>query len=151
MLRMSKGIKQSDIADVAGINHTAVSLIESGRRAASIEVLCTFADYFNVQLDFLVGRAKYLMKGVPEMDLKDIVEICETSNMEKVNRYVNAGWQLLEITSTIGGGGYPVDGCFHYCLGWNVAKGVVVHPEPPPEPTKQKPDIEPLDDDDFPF
>ena len=80
------------------------------------------------------------------MDLKDIVEVCETSSEEEVNRYVKAGWQLLEITKHIGGGDYPSDTFFLYCLGWNVAKGDVVHPEPPFRPPVTD-DI----DDDVPF
>ncbi|GHU54195.1 transcriptional regulator [Clostridia bacterium] len=57
-LRMSKNLKQSDLAKSVGVTNKAVSRIEVGQCAASIEVLCSLADYFNVSLDYLVGRAE---------------------------------------------------------------------------------------------
>lgn len=56
-LRKVEGITQSDLASAVGLNRTAVTLIEKGERAASIEVLCALADYFDVSLDYLVGRS----------------------------------------------------------------------------------------------
>lgn len=56
-LRMSKSITQQTLADVVGLKKTAISMIESGQRAASIEVLYALADYFDVSLDYLVGRS----------------------------------------------------------------------------------------------
>lgn len=55
-LRKNAGITQSALAAAIGINRTAITLMESGERAASIEVLCALADYFDVSLDFLTGR-----------------------------------------------------------------------------------------------
>lgn len=56
-LRKNAGITQSALAAAIGINRTAITLMESGERAASIEVLCALADYFNVSIDYLVGRS----------------------------------------------------------------------------------------------
>lgn len=55
-LRKNAGITQSALAAAIGINRTAITLMESGERAASIEVLCALADYFDVSIDYLVGR-----------------------------------------------------------------------------------------------
>lgn len=56
-LRAGKGIRQSELAELIGIRNTAISMMESGSRSPSVEVLCALADYFNVSLDYLVGRS----------------------------------------------------------------------------------------------
>ena len=55
-LRKDKGISQTRLGLEAGISQFAISKIEKGERAASIEVLYSLADYFNVSIDYLVGR-----------------------------------------------------------------------------------------------
>lgn len=40
-----------------GISNQAVSLLEKGKRSPSFEILIAIADYFNVSLDYLVGRS----------------------------------------------------------------------------------------------
>ena len=57
VLRAEKGIRQSELAALIGVRNTAVSMMESGSRSPSVEVLCALADYFNVSLDYLVGRS----------------------------------------------------------------------------------------------
>ena len=56
-LRAGKGIRQSELAALIGVRNTAVSMMESGSRSPSVEVLIALADYFNVSLDYLVGRS----------------------------------------------------------------------------------------------
>jgi len=55
-LRLSKYLKQSNIAEVIGVTITQISDIERGRRTTTIENLVALADYFDVSLDYLVGR-----------------------------------------------------------------------------------------------
>ena len=56
-LRKANNLSQMQVAVIAGLSQTAIAKIESGQRAASIEVLCLLADYFDVSLDYLVGRS----------------------------------------------------------------------------------------------
>ncbi len=56
-LRKSAKLNQAQMAEVLGITQAAISKIEKGERAASIEVLCALADYFDVSLDYLCGRS----------------------------------------------------------------------------------------------
>lgn len=55
-LRLKAGIGQIELAKVTGVGRTAISMIENGQRAASIETIVALADYFNVSIDYLVGR-----------------------------------------------------------------------------------------------
>ncbi len=54
-LRSASNVSQNVLANAIGINRTAITHMEKGERAASIEVLCALAEYFNVSLDYLVG------------------------------------------------------------------------------------------------
>lgn len=56
-LRAEKGVRQSELAALIGVRNTAVSMMESGSRSPSVEVLCALADYFDVSIDYLVGRS----------------------------------------------------------------------------------------------
>ncbi len=41
---------------MVGLSYTAISDIERGRRTTTIEKLVAIADYFEVSIDYLVGR-----------------------------------------------------------------------------------------------
>lgn len=56
-LRKESKMNQAQIAEILGISQAAISKIEKGERAASIEVFCALADHFGVSLDFLVGHS----------------------------------------------------------------------------------------------
>lgn len=56
MLRMERNIKQSDLGEAVGLTYTAVSDIERGRRTTTLEKLVALADYFDVSIDYLIGR-----------------------------------------------------------------------------------------------
>lgn len=56
-LRKEKGIGQQALAEHLGVSFHQVSKMETGQRGASLEVACALADYFDVSLDYLVGRS----------------------------------------------------------------------------------------------
>lgn len=55
-LRKNKGISQKALASEFGISDAAITMMEKGKRLPSFEILCALADYFNVSIDYLVGR-----------------------------------------------------------------------------------------------
>ncbi|MCQ1530669.1 helix-turn-helix domain-containing protein [Lutispora saccharofermentans] len=55
-LRIKKNIKQSELGEIVGLTYTAVSDIERGRRTTTLEKLEALADYFDVSVDYLMGR-----------------------------------------------------------------------------------------------
>ena len=57
MLRKGKSVNQSVLAEALGVSFHQISKMETAQRAASIEVLYALADYFDVSLDYLVGRS----------------------------------------------------------------------------------------------
>lgn len=57
-LREDRDEKQKNIADYLGIKQTTYSKYELGRINIPIEMLIKLADYYNVSLDYLVGRSQ---------------------------------------------------------------------------------------------
>jgi len=58
-LRISKNLNQNSLANAIGIGKSAISMIETGQRAVSVDILVALADYFNVSLDYLTGTGLY--------------------------------------------------------------------------------------------
>jgi len=56
-LRMQKKSSQETLADLLGVTRTQISDIENGKTTTSLERVYTLADYFDVSLDYLVGRS----------------------------------------------------------------------------------------------
>ena len=55
-LRKSKKISQLKLAIDLNMNQNTISRYENMEREADYETLIRFADYFNVSLDYLLGR-----------------------------------------------------------------------------------------------
>lgn len=56
-LRKEKRVTLGEVAEATGISFQAISFYEHGERDASVKSLIKLADYFNVSLDYLVGRS----------------------------------------------------------------------------------------------
>ena len=56
-LRKSKCITQTALAELLEVTKTQISDLENGKTTTSIERLYTLADYFDVSIDYLVGRS----------------------------------------------------------------------------------------------
>ena len=56
-LRNLKKLSQEALGKELGVTKATISRIESTNRAVSVDLLCALADYFNVSLDYLVGRS----------------------------------------------------------------------------------------------
>ncbi len=55
-IRKTAKLTQNDIANVLGITREAYGMYESGKRQISLKVLDDLAQYYNVSIDYLVGR-----------------------------------------------------------------------------------------------
>lgn len=56
LLRTQANISQTILAESIGVSYHAISKIENKQRSASIEVILAIAKYFNVSVDYLIGR-----------------------------------------------------------------------------------------------
>lgn len=55
-LRIQAGISQLKLAMDLGMNQNSISRYETGEREADYRTLIKLADYFEVSLDYLLGR-----------------------------------------------------------------------------------------------
>lgn len=55
-LRLKKGLKQQELAEILGIKRNTYSDWENGKTEPSYENLVKLADLFEVSLDWLFGR-----------------------------------------------------------------------------------------------
>ena len=55
-LREDSDLTQKQIADFLHVKQNTYCQYESGRRQIPLEMLIKLADYYNVTLDYLVGR-----------------------------------------------------------------------------------------------
>lgn len=55
-LRKMKNIKQSELGKIVGLSDNAISDIERGYRLTTIDKIVDLADFFDVSIDYLVGR-----------------------------------------------------------------------------------------------
>lgn len=55
-LRENKGLSQLQLALKLGLNQNTISRYENGQREADYQTLIMFADFFDVSIDYLIGR-----------------------------------------------------------------------------------------------
>lgn len=55
-LRKSAGLTQEQLADALSITRSRLGMYETGQREPDFETLEMIADYFNVDIDYLMGR-----------------------------------------------------------------------------------------------
>lgn len=56
-LRVRNNLSQSELADKLGVSKSTVSMYEVGKREPDFETLEAIADFFNVDMNFLLGKA----------------------------------------------------------------------------------------------
>lgn len=62
-LRTEKGLSQMDFAKQIRISKSSVNMYERGEREPSFETLEVIADYFNVDMDYLLGKSDTVRKS----------------------------------------------------------------------------------------
>lgn len=55
-LRKKKGVSQQKLAMDLNVNQNTISRYETGEREADYKTLIMIADYFDVSIDYLLGR-----------------------------------------------------------------------------------------------
>lgn len=71
-LRENNGLSQRAFAEIFGIAQSTVGMWESGKREPDFTTVQKIADYFDVSIDYLLGREE---EQLPELNNKDQKEI----------------------------------------------------------------------------
>ena len=85
-LREDRDLKQKDLAKFIGVSDRTIGMYEQERREPDFEILKKIADYFNVTVDYLLGRTDN-----PNIEIKDF-EV--DGDHYKVKMLKNNGKQL---------------------------------------------------------
>lgn len=65
-LRNSAGLSQQALADKTSISKSSINMYERGAREPGLETVEVFADFFNVDLDYLFGKSDIPRKSFIE-------------------------------------------------------------------------------------
>ena len=84
-LREDRDLRQSDLAEAVGIDQRTISNYETGKSNPDSEALIRLADFFNVSIDYLVGRIKQDFYGSAEK--KRFIESIQNS-LEELKRII---------------------------------------------------------------
>lgn len=61
-LRKSKDLSQADFSKQIGLSKSSINMYERGEREPGINTLEAIADYFNVDMDYLLGKTDHRNK-----------------------------------------------------------------------------------------
>ena len=90
-LRMSRGLTQEQLADILKISKSRIGMYEIGKREPNFEMLEAIADYFNVDMNYLLGKS-----DVPNqlMWASRLEEINQSVDLEKLKADISKEEQL---------------------------------------------------------
>ena len=92
-LRKEEGLSQEDLAVRVGVSRSTIGMYETGKREPDLETLETFADFFNVNLEYLIGRTGNIKPDdltLKETDLIENFKKLDNDDKEKVVEYTKA-------------------------------------------------------------
>ena len=80
-LREKKNLKQEQVAEIFSVNRSVISLYECGMRQPSLDALVSFARFYKVSTDYLLG-----VSGTRTLDVTGLTE----HDIEVVSALVSA-------------------------------------------------------------
>lgn len=83
-LREDLDLRQSDLAQKTGIDQRTISNYETGKTLPDAYALIKLADFFNVSIDYLVGRVNYDFYGTKKKD--ELIEKIKTE-LDELKKY----------------------------------------------------------------
>ena len=90
LLRQKAGLTQRELAAHIGTSTSAIAMYERGERFPNYEILERLADFFNVEIDFLLNRSSFFGDKTEELTLSDLtddsVRLSDTLDHQTFNR-----------------------------------------------------------------
>lgn len=94
-LRKEKGLTQIEIGNILHVNKMTYNGYENENRQPPIEILCNIADYYNVSLDYLVGREYKNDLGYLTPEQKNIMIVIKKLNEKNLSTLLGNALRLL--------------------------------------------------------
>ena len=93
-LRKEKGLTQEKFAKVIGVSRSAISMYEIDASEPDFNILNRIADFFNVSIDYILGREKRINESknsTPlterEQELLNIFRKCDKGEQSRILGY----------------------------------------------------------------
>lgn len=80
-LRSEKNISTYKLADLLHVSRSSISNYETGIRTPSYDLLVEIANFFNVSIDYLLGRTND--RRTADKILEEYSVICDVKNLDK--------------------------------------------------------------------
>lgn len=89
-LRLNKNLRQEQVANLIGVNKSAISTYENNTRQPSFEILVRLATLYRVCTDYLLGRTDCRSLDLSGLTDEEAVAVSEivaimTQNNERLN------------------------------------------------------------------
>lgn len=89
-LRMNNGLKQSDLAKLLSISTSRYGQYETGRRSPDYKLLIQIANFYNVSIDYLLGRTNVIKpENIDENDLLAKLNTADSETKASVEQFLN--------------------------------------------------------------
>jgi HTH-type transcriptional regulator, competence development regulator len=92
-LRKAKKLRQEDIAKILGIARTTYAMYEQGNREPDFDTLNKLADYFEVTIDYLLGRKEKVK--TKEDSLEEVNKLVKKYGIEQFGFFDIEKWKDL--------------------------------------------------------
>ena len=67
ILRLEHGLSQGKLSEYIGVSKSSINMYERGEREPGFETIEAIADFFNVDIDYLLGRSDIPNRIFPEI------------------------------------------------------------------------------------
>lgn len=93
-LRLNKGMTQGELAKALNLSASSIGMYEQGRRKPSYKLLEKISDYFNVDMDYLMGKSDVKNKYRLENKIASEIDPQNTFNFLNIPLYasISAGY-----------------------------------------------------------
>lgn len=114
-LRVSRSLSQQQLADYLHTSKSSVNMYERGEREPGLEMLECIADYFNVDMDYLLGKSEVANKTLSNYPAPLLseheVEVAlayrnHPAEQTAVDRILEINWDEYENISVAAKGGH---------------------------------------------
>jgi transcriptional regulator with XRE-family HTH domain len=85
-LREKRSLTQEELSNKIGISRAALSHYETSRREPDYETINKIANFFNVTIDYLLGRTDQ-PQTVLDVDIRDFVESLDLTDENIMNKF----------------------------------------------------------------
>ena len=96
ILRTEKDLKQSELANILELSASTIGMYEQGRRYADLDTLKKIAEYFDVSVDYLIGRTDIKKFEDFPPEVRRVMDLFAGIGPKKADKIENLIKELLE-------------------------------------------------------